>query len=197
MGHSIGFITRHNFDEPDNKNRLVIHANNERNNDSALMFCVLVFSKENAHYALALKNKSFFEALDSVSGNRLAIYLHHTSIGHEAPSQEKVEKFKKEFGISKEAPILLFFQVDEMNIIDMMAIPINGNNKDEVFNNLFKYISAASKALKGIINRQNRYNYREMFNLVAIEIQSQFTKDIINFAVNKVSPSSLLDWLFK
>ena len=74
---------------------------------------------------------------------------------------------KKYFGneINVKYPSVLFFQVQNSNVSDYRLIQLDQKEIEASFLELKKYIEVAAKALQEV-NRENKNNVNEIFNLV-------------------------------
>ena len=168
-------------------------CNEHRNQNRALVFAFILYDFENPQIAQVLENPHYWLSLNSISGDYLTVFsLHYkaedikaklmdmmnrklgnvekhlTMINTEHnPSNDTNHLIRKYFGtdIKIKYPAVAFFQVKDDNVSDYRLIQLDQQGIEPSFLELKRYIEVAAHALKEV-NRENKGNVDELFNLV-------------------------------
>lgn len=167
-----------------------------KQDDRALAFAFILYDFTNPQIAEVLDKKSYWLSLDAASGEHLAVFSFHykpklrykrreymdTQGDYETkyltnissfnnPSHESNDIIKKYFGDEIEAkyPAILFFQIQDGQVIDYTMIELEENLIEQSFLELQGYIDNAVEVLKNI-DEDNRGNSKEIFDLVSLRV---------------------------
>jgi hypothetical protein len=164
------------------------------NDNRALVFAFLLYDFENYQIAKILDDAHYWISLNAISGDYLTVFsLHYKAedmkkkimemmqrkmnqttdkefsmiATYGNPSLDTNKLIKKYFGneINVKYPSVLFFQVQNSNVSDYRLIQLDQKEIEASFLELKKYIEVAAKALQEV-NRENKNNVNEIFNLV-------------------------------
>lgn len=176
------------------ENEFLNICNQHRNDNRALVFAFLLYDFENPHVAKILDDPHYWLSLNSISGHYLTVFslhykaedmkeklmeimrqrINHTSnkefamiSTNQNPSNETNNLIRKYFGsdVKVKYPSVAFFQVKNDKVSDYRLIQLDQQEIEASFLELKRYIEVAAKALEEV-NRENKNNVDEIFNLV-------------------------------
>ncbi|WP_375418191.1 hypothetical protein, partial [uncultured Hymenobacter sp.] len=160
-----------------------------------------------------LDKRSYWLSLDATSGEYLTVFSFHykpklryrgkghanTSGDYEtkyltnissfnSPDYESNDIVKKYFGqeIEVKYPAILFFQVQNNQVIDYTMIELEENMIEQSFLELQQYISAAVNVLKNI-DEENRNNSKEIFHLVNLRVGDMRSRRTARKALRRIT----------
>lgn len=180
------------------REKLVETCNSHREKNKALAFAFILYDFEDPQIYKVLNDEEYWLALNKMSGEYLSIF----SINYK-PEDEGMEKtaFLTSFsyddnpsiatnkliedyfgeGLKVTYPAILFFQVNEAEVIDSLLIELSEERIEETFLELKEHIKATVDVLKKI-NRENRRNFKEIFNLIEMKLVANKNAKIIKRA---------------
>ncbi|WP_145860817.1 hypothetical protein [Pedobacter suwonensis] len=167
---------------------LIEICNSHRNADRALAFAFILYDFTNPQVSKVLHDSDYWMALNEISGKYLTVFSIHKSSKSEGESNKlakpeiamaymtgfsSVERpelttdqiitryFDADFKV--EYPAILFFQVDEMEVVDGVMIGLNEEKLEDAYLEIQSYIRSAVKALAKI-EPESKGNFQEIFN---------------------------------
>lgn len=168
--------------------KMVEICNSHRENNKALAFAFILYDFENAQIQKVLNDKDYWLALNKISGEYLSVF----SINYKA-EDEGMEKFsslttfsyndnpsiatnkliENYFGANVKVtyPAILFFQVNEEEVIDSLLIELKEEKIEEAFLELKENIKITVDVLKKV-HKENKRNFKEIFDLVENELRA-------------------------
>ncbi|WDF76046.1 hypothetical protein PQ469_19330 [Mucilaginibacter sp. KACC 22773] len=150
---------------------------------------------ENAQLAKVLADRDYWLALNEISGENLTVFSIHTKerkrvrarsdnskanymemlvsvSSYENPSKSTDTLIGKFFGedVKISYPALLFFQVNDEKITDALVVCLKEKFIEKSFEEIKKYITAASITLKKI-KPEYQGNYSEIFDQLELSVK--------------------------
>lgn len=170
-------------------------CNNQRNPEIGHVFAFILYDFQNPQILKVLKDRDYWNSLDSISGQYLTIFsinikpkisirsrsaannlifrnmVSVNSFGD--PSEAYNSIMNKYFSSSDEFkyPSVIFFQVERDEILDYMMIQLKEKQIEKSYLELQIYIQEVVDTLKQI-TPENSSNYKEIFNMVRVSVNS-------------------------
>lgn len=178
------------------KNKMIEICNQHKNENRALAFAFILYDFENPHLWKVLNDYKYWIALNEISGKYITVfslnykkkvkkklktgldnkvdmqYLTRVSV-NENLSQNTNELISKYFGSDFiiKYPAILFFQVNDNNVVDSLLIELKEDKIEDSFLELKEYFKSSVKALQRI-TPENKNNYTEIFDQLEGNIES-------------------------
>ena len=177
------------------KDKMIEICNSHREKNKALAFAFILYDFENPQISKVLNDEEYWLALNKISGEYLSVFSINykvddvgmektaflTSLSYSNdPSEATNELINTYFGEEVEAayPAVLFFQVNEEEVIDSLLIELEEERMEDSFIELKKLITVCVDVLKKI-NKENSQNYKEIFDLIEIKMKANKNAKII------------------
>jgi hypothetical protein len=155
-------------------------CNQHQKDEKALVFAFILYDLQDAHITKILNDKAYWTSLHNTSGHYLTVFTlncletedkssmteYITAINDYRNPSESADKLLKEyFGdkVKVKYPSVLFFQVNEHEIMDFTLVELDEQKIEESFIELKNYIKKVVQELK-FIKPENRGNLKEIFN---------------------------------
>lgn len=191
----------------------ICHAH--KNEDKALAFAFILYDFQDAHINKIINDQEYWLSLNAISGRYLTVFSIHykpelnrrktnfnnnrtigfmTSVSYfNNPSDNSNLLLKKYFGanITIKYPAVMFFQIQNNEILDYTLVELEQERIEESFLELKNYISKAVDVLKGI-SKEYRNNTGEIFSLVRDEVRGERTKIQIKKGIKKLTSAAEL-----
>lgn len=179
------------------KEEMIQICNQHRIEKRALAFAFILYDFENPQLWKVLNDNVYWLSLNEISGEYITVFsLNYKE--HKKPVQRKRqshgfggfefltniptnlnpskgtnELISKYFGdeIQVKYPAVLFFQVDNENIIDSLLIELKEERIEPAFLELKDYLESSVEALKQI-SPENRGNIKEIFDCLERNVES-------------------------
>lgn len=190
-------------------------CNAHREEDRALMFAFILYDFENPQISKILNDSDYWLSLHSISADYLTVFSLHYNPEDlkkriqemmrnkmrgeaskemfqiesvENPSKDTNKLIRKYFGenVKIDYPSVLFFQVDNENVLDYRFIKLDENRLEDSFSELKNYIKVAVESLNAVM-RENKNNYPELFNLVDKSVLGTRQRIQIQKGIKKVT----------
>lgn len=167
----------------------------------AIAFVFLIYDFTNPEIRKVLKDKIYWDALNDISGETLTVFSidykpkkhkkiirKHENRGFEyitairsfenpnSASNKIAQTYFEKTEIS--FPSMLFFQVEKNEVIDSLLIELREKTVEQSAIEIQEYLTVAKEALKDV-TKENRQNYKEMFNLISQNVAAKETKNKI------------------
>jgi hypothetical protein len=186
-------------------------CNRHRQDDRALVFAFILYNFENPHLSKVLSDPDYWLSLNEISGNYLTVFsLHYKTDrikeimmqkmnsnthkemfmagGNFNPTLDTNKLIRKYFGddLKIKYPSVLFFQTDNSGVTDSRIIQLDEQNIENAFIELKLYIQSAATALENV-NRENKENRTELFNLVDMNVKSLRNGIVAKRGIKKIT----------
>ncbi|WP_162549939.1 hypothetical protein [Hymenobacter nivis] len=179
----------------------------------ASAFAFILYDFTNPQIAEVLNKESYWLSLDSTSEKYLTVFSFHykpkmryrrikhinTQGDYETkyltnissfnnPSHESNDIIKKYFGeeVQVKYPAILFFKIQDGQVIDYTMIELEENLIEQSFLELQGYITVAVEALKKI-SIENKDNSEEIFHLVNLRVGDMRDRRTIGKVLKKIT----------
>lgn len=202
---------QHNFQSF--SERFIKICNEHLRDKRALVFAFILYDIENAQIRSVMNNRYYWDSLNHISGKYLTVFTlnykpvqrvtsnsriiterpltqYITQINdYHNPSQTANRLIDMYFGndIRIKYPSVIFFQVNDENIIDYTIVELDELEIEQSFIELQNYIAKVVKEMK-YITEDNRGNLQEIFNNTESIVQSERWKNIAVRRIRKVIP---------
>lgn len=173
--------------------KMIKICNEHKRKGKALAFAFILYDFRNPHFTKMLNDRDYWLAFNEISGNFLSIFSFdykinnidkdrqldsyglltpiQVSSNHSKSTNTLIKKyFESELPLT--FPAVLFFQVDNDEILDSLLIELYEEQIELAFIELKKYIEKAVKALNKI-DPENKKNIQEIFNCLENEVKSE------------------------
>jgi hypothetical protein len=162
----------------------------------ASAFAFIIYDFHNPHLTKVLMDTDYWNTLDKTSGDFLTVFslfeeptkhkLNNTLLPKRVRMKFEAVKVEttKELGLSYReiietffggadfrSPSILFFQVDNEEISDYFFVELKENKIEDGFNELKELIDKSVEATKDI-SLENKSNYREIFHMLEVNVNS-------------------------
>ena len=175
----------------------------------ALAFAFIIYDFTNANLCKVIDDRQYWLALNQISGENLTVFSlnyqpkENPYRGNKPPrgfeyltsietsgnlttdSKRIADKYFE--GTNITFPSLLFFQVNENSITDSLLIKLKQKNIEDSFNEIKGYIESAVQSLSKV-EEENKQNFKEMFDLIAGNVQSEYSKNEIKRVIKDAGP---------
>lgn len=169
---------------------LIQICNQHKTDKRALAFAFILYDFTNEAIREVFQSEEKWMALHELSGKYLTVFSIHskprqrvrvkssgppmikylTSISsYQSPAESEKLLLDAYFNKEVKFPALLFFQVDEENVIDSVIIELNEKGAENIYYEMKEYIASAVAALKKIdpsITNNQKEIFRELFGNV-------------------------------
>ena len=167
------------------KDKMIEICNQHKQENRALAFAFILYDFENPHLWKVLNDYEYWIALNEISGKYLTVfslniknknrdmqYLTNINVNRSL-SKSTDELISKYFGdnILIKPPSILFFQVDNENVIDSLLIELKEEKIEDSFLELKDYFKSSVEALRKIAP-ENRGNIKEVFDQLENNVKS-------------------------
>lgn len=186
-------------------------CNRHRAEDRALVFAFILYNFKNPQLSKVLSDPDYWLSLNEISGNYLTVFsLHYktdrikemmmqkmnsnvnkemyVASGNFDPTLDTNRLIRKYFGDNFQIkyPSVLFFQTDNTGVTDSRLIQLDEQNIENAFIELKLYIQSAATALESV-NRENRNNRAELFDLVDMNVKSLRNGIVAKRGIKKIT----------
>jgi hypothetical protein len=188
--------------------RFIEICEEHKTSKKAMVFAFILYDFENAQIAKILEDKDYWLSLNSISGSYLTVFslhykpkvryrrkkddgmvlYHMTSVrDFHNPSESANILIRQYFGhIEVKYPAVLFFQIQDGQVLDHTLIELNEEEIGPAFLELKTYIKSAVDALKKIED-ENKENHQEIFELVKGNVRSERSIKVAKRTVRKIT----------
>jgi len=182
-----------------------------KNDKRALAFAFILYDFEDAHIDKVLNDGQYWRSLNAISGRLLTVFSIHykpKKIRHrhrrssssgvmemmvmvrhdDNPSVSSNELINKYFGndMKVKYPSILFFQVQEGEVIDSILIQLDEEKIEDAFLELKNYIRKTADVLSKI-TEENRNNSKEIFDLIEHEVKTARNSKVLKRRFKKLT----------
>ena len=168
----------------------------------ALVFALLLYDFMSPGVGQVLDDRHYWLALDRAAGQTISVFSIHTptwlfernreqtleSIRGADPGKPAQHIIDKYFPLDGELPIpgIVFFQVEEGQIIDAYLVKIRSRGAEHIFNEILEIITTASDSLRDVLP-ENKGNSSELFNLVVRDIKNRELGVMLKMAKKRIT----------
>ena len=164
------------------------------------IFGLILYTDENPHLVKVLRDDDYWNALDSVTGQKWCVFSVKPEKGrYDYPTprpgmmcmmvpiwkepnsnRELLEEFKLED--TKSLPQLVVFTETKKGKILSIAVKLKETSQEESFNHLSFVLRQISNAVQRI-DKENRNDYESVFNAVSMEIEGLKLREFLKGGV--------------
>ena len=180
----------------------------------AMAFAFILYDFRNPQIAKVLRDDDYWFSLNAISGEYLTVFslnynptkaniqkmmrerisggpttkwLTSVDVNPFALEENSNSLIKKYFGDTNvKYPSVLFFQVDNGEIIDYSLIQLDEKDIQRAFQELQNYIISAVDTLK-LITEENKHNHKQIFSNLESSVESERTKIVASKVIKKVT----------
>ncbi|SEO09675.1 hypothetical protein SAMN05192574_105288 [Mucilaginibacter gossypiicola] len=172
------------------KKNFIEICNEFRSQNRALAFAFILYDFKSPQVKKVLEDRDYWNALNAISGKHLTVFTFHykerprfkphnilttlISMPIFGPPENEIDDIMIKYFDNRQKisyPAILFFQVDQIKVIDTMLIGLNNEQIEESFLEIKKYLDRGVSALSKI-DPQNRDNHKEVFDCLEMEIKN-------------------------
>lgn len=172
---------------------LIDICNSHRAENRALVFAIIVYNFHDAHLIKVLRDDDYWRSLHELSGKYISIFSLNNDETNGQPHVNPSEAFESiiqeyfDYELKLSFPGIIFFQVNETNIIDSVFIKLDESEIELSFIELQRYVAKVVNDLK-LIERQNYGNIQQIFNNTEGTVEAERFKRISAKKVQQFLP---------
>ncbi len=172
-----------------------------RGSGRAMAFAFILYDYQSPQISKILADLDYWKALDQLSGECLTVFSfcvkeekqsqRTINIKHRL-SEERTEALTKAnivlnkyFGQTFKMPALLFFQVQDAELIKSYLVRISSKKVEDAFNEIAAVLKTAVDSISQV-TEENRTNAREIFGLIESELSRKILFDKIRKPIKTI-----------
>jgi hypothetical protein len=160
----------------------------KRGSGRALAFAFILYDYQSPHISKVLADLDYWNALDQLSGECLTVFSfcakeekqyphtinnrHRIAQGRTDTMTQANKVIMEYFGQTLTMPALLFFQVQDSELIGSYLVKLSSTKVEDAFNEIATILRTAADSISKV-TEENRRNTREIFGLIKRDLSGK------------------------